>query len=138
MKEDRAVKPNGITFTHDDIHKVVDEFYAHIQLDPQLSLAFKSVHDWPEHVRRLTHFWWIRLGGKPYMFSDYNPVPKHYFAGFNAELLQRWLQLFHITLQQHLNNEQYQLWKELSEQMGQGLSLRNELFRKQYESKSTR
>lgn len=133
MKEDKSVKPNGIVFSHDDIANVVDDFYTRVQLDPVLSVPFNSVHDWPEHVRRLTHFWWIRLGGKPYMFSDYNPVPKHYFAGFNAELLHRWLQLFHATLQHHLNNEQYELWKDLSTQMGQGLSLRNELFRREHE-----
>ncbi len=136
MNEDSVVKPNGITFTLKDITTVVDDFYGRVQRDPALSVPFQSVHDWPEHIRRLSHFWWIRLGGKPYMFSDYNPVPKHYFAGFNEELLKRWLELFHATLQQHLNSEQIALWKELSEQMGQGLSLRNEMFRKHHEGTS--
>lgn len=133
MTDQRFVNPNGIQFSHDDIFNVVDDFYTRIQHDELLSVPFKSVHDWPEHIKRLTHFWWIRLGGKPYMFSDYNPIPKHFFAGFNAVFLERWLNLFHETHRQHLNDEQCALWKDLSEQMGQGLSLRNEMFRKHYE-----
>lgn len=130
-----VVKVNGVEFTHDDLFRVVDKFYARIRLDPVLSVPFKSVADWPEHIERLTHFWWIRFGGDPYLFSHYNPVAKHFFAGFNRELLTRWLSLFHETLWSQLNENQANLWQVISERMGEALAGKNDSFRREYESK---
>ncbi|MBC7740672.1 MAG: group III truncated hemoglobin [Bdellovibrionaceae bacterium] len=124
---------NGVTFEHVDIFNVVNDFYYRIQQDPILQVPFYSVHDWPEHVERITHFWWIRFGGKPYLFSDYNPVAKHFFAGFNGELLARWLSIFKDTLNTHLKPEQAELWKNISERMGESLTIKNEMFRREYE-----
>ncbi len=124
---------NGVSFTHGDIYNVVDDFYTRIQGDVMLKVPFQSVHDWPEHIQRLTHFWWIRFGGKPYMFAEYNPVLKHFFAGFDGLFLSRWLQLFYETLCSHLNPDQIQLWKMVTERMGQSLSIRNEHFKEYYE-----
>ncbi|MCO5113923.1 MAG: group III truncated hemoglobin [Bdellovibrionaceae bacterium] len=122
----------GVAFTHLEIFQVIDDFYTRIQQDPILSVPFQSVHDWPHHIERLTHFWWIRFGGKPYLFSDYNPVLKHFFAGFNDMLLQRWLGLFHATIDEHLDPEQAELWKNVSSRMGQALSMKNEMYKQQH------
>jgi len=130
---EERISVNGIEFTHADIARVVDTFYYRVQKDPLLQVPFQSVHDWPEHIARLTHFWWIKFGGKPYMFSQYNPVVKHFFAGFNEELLARWLMLFHQVLQEQLSPEQAELWALVSKRMGQGLSVKNELFRRAQE-----
>ncbi|MBX2996827.1 MAG: group III truncated hemoglobin [Bdellovibrionaceae bacterium] len=132
---EKTVNVNGVEFAHDDIFRVVDDFYTRIQRDPILQVPFRSVGDWPEHIQKLTHFWWVRFGGKPYLFNHYNPVAKHFFAGFNHELLTRWLFIFHDTLQMHLTPEQVGLWKLISAQMGKGLSVKNELFRREYESR---
>lgn len=131
---DYSVIVNGVSYTHDDISFVVDDFYTRIQNDAILSVPFKSVADWPEHIERLTHFWWVRFGGKPYLFNYYNPVAKHFFAGFNRDLLQRWLVLFHETLKNRLTGDQADLWKAISERMGEALAAKNELFRREYES----
>lgn len=120
---------NKISFSHQDIFNVVDSFYFQIQQDPTLSIPFASVHDWPEHVDRLTHFWWIRFGGKPYLFSEYNPVPKHFFAGFNVELLTRWLEIFHHVLKEKLTDQQAHIWANIAVKMGQVLTTKNEFFR---------
>src|SRR5437868_5191673 len=96
-----SVHVKGVLFSHKDLFNVVDDFYTRIQLDPVLQVPFKSVVDWPEHISRLTHFWWVQFGGKPYLFNHYNPVAKHFFAGFNQELLERWLGIFNETLQAH-------------------------------------
>lgn len=125
----KTVTVNGVVFTHQDIYNVVEAFYTRVQHDPILSVPFRSVHDWPDHIKRLTHFWWIKFGGKPYMFSQYNPVLKHYYAGFNAELLERWLTLFHETLREKLSDDQYQLWALISRRMGQGLNMKNEMLK---------
>jgi len=124
-----TVTVNGVVFSHKDIHTVVATFYARVQKDPLLSVPFQSVHDWPDHIKRLTHFWWIKFGGKPYMFNQYNPVLKHFYAGFNAELLERWLSLFHGVLQEKLNEEQCRLWTLISQRMGYGLHMKNEMLK---------
>ncbi len=120
---------NNVEFSHADIFNVVDTFYALVPQDPDLKTPFQSVHDWPEHIDRLTHFWWTRFGGEAYMFAEYNPVGKHYYAGFTPELLKIWLGLFHKVLNEKLKPEQAQLWKLISEQMGKGLSAKNEMMK---------
>lgn len=134
-QDNDTIDVNGVAFAHKDIFNVVDDFYARVQKDPLLKVPFGSVEDWPEHIQRLTHFWWIKLGGKPYLFTYYNPVAKHFHAGFNRELLTRWLALFHETLRTHLTPAQAALWTSLSERMGEGLSLKNEMMKSEYEKR---
>jgi hemoglobin len=130
----REISVNGIAFSHEDIRKVVDDFYTRVSKDPLLSVPFSSVHDWPAHIARMTHFWWMRFGGRPYIETRYNPVEKHFFAGFNADYLRRWLSLFHETLAADLSDDQIKLWSLLTERMGRALSVKNELYRDEYES----
>lgn len=127
-----SVALNGVIFTHKDIFSVVDDFYTRIQKDPQLQIPFGSVHDWPEHIQRLTHFWWTRFGGTPYLDTQYNPPAKHYFAGFNEELLKQWLKLFGETLKDHLSAAQIEIWQLVTERMGQGLSAKNDYLVRTY------
>lgn len=127
-----SIVVGGVKFTHGDIESVVEAFYYQVQFDPDLSIPFQSVHDWPEHIKRLTHFWWIRFGGKPYMFTHYNPVAKHYYAGFNDALLERWLALFRQTLDSKLTEEQARLWATITERMGESLSIRNEELKQEH------
>lgn len=131
---EETVDVNGVPFTHRDLFRVVDDFYTRIQRDPILQIPFSSVHDWPEHIERLTHFWWIRFGGAPYLFSQYNPVAKHFFAGFSRDLLTRWLSIFHATLKEHLAPEQAALWTSISARMGEALLMKNDSFRRHYEA----
>lgn len=136
--ENDQISINGVNFSHRDIHKVVDAFYSEIPHHPTLNVPFQSVHDWPEHIERLTHFWWIRFGGAPYLFSEYNPVPKHYFAGFNDQLLADWLKLFDKTLRTHLSPAQATMWLRIAAKIGQVLDAKNEMFRKHLESNASR
>lgn len=126
---------NKVNFTHQDIFSVVDDFYSRIQKDPILKVPFETVEDWPEHVKRLTHFWWIKFGGRPYMKAEYNPPQKHFLAGFNEQLLSRWLSIFHDTLQTHLTLEQSELWKQISNRMGDALTMKNEILKEQFNIK---
>jgi hemoglobin len=130
-----SVTVNGIHLTHQDIYNVVNDFYTRVPLDPLLKVPFGSVADWPEHIDRLTQFWWTRFGGRSYMFSEYNPALKHFFAGFNRELLTRWLAIFHDTLEKHLTTEQAALWKGVSERMGEGLAIKNDYLKAEFEKR---
>lgn len=123
-----TVQVNGVAFTHGDLLRVVDAFYAQVAVDPVLAVPFASVQDWPAHIARLTHFWWIRFGGRAYLSASYNPVIKHAEAGFTDELLQRWLMLFHTTVRAQLTPEQAELWIRISTSMGSALSAQNDQY----------
>ncbi|MCB0413388.1 MAG: group III truncated hemoglobin [Bdellovibrionales bacterium] len=129
--KDSSVTVLGVKFGHSDIHSVVDAFYKEVAGHIRLKVPFKSVQDWPEHIDRMTQFWWVSFGGKAYMFSQYSPVWKHYGAGFNQEYLDDWLKLFHKTLKEHLNIEQMMAWKKISERMGKNLLVSNEMIKAQ-------
>jgi hypothetical protein len=70
----------------------------------------------------------------PYRFSEYNPVVKHFFAGFNRELLARWISIFEDTLKTHLQAEQCQLWSMLVHRMGNALAAKNEYYAMEYQA----
>jgi len=136
MNKENLIKPkptdfvvlNDIQFTHADIFNVVDLFYKQVAQDSMLKVPFASVKNWPEHIERLTHFWWARFGGQPYLDVSYNPIQKHFEAGFNKDFLDHWLGLFHTTLQQCLAADQCDLWKNISIRMGESLHFRNEMM----------
>ena len=122
------VEIKAIRFTFEDIFKVVDAFYHEVPKDSLLSKPFNSVKDWPHHIERLTHFWWTRFGGMAYQEGFYDPVGKHFAAGFNEEFLQRWLSLFREILDQKLSPSQAELWSSITESMGQALSRNNQIM----------
>jgi len=119
-----------VIFTHKGIFTVVDKFYGKIQKDEVLSVPFSSVEDWPYHIRRLTNFWWIKFGGQPYMFSHYSPIPKHFYSGFNQNLLNRWLSLFAETLTENLSEKQLKVWSSMTQKIGKHLLKMNDLYGK--------
>lgn len=116
----------------EDINRVVSSFYKQVEKDPLLRVPFQTVNDWPHHIERLTHFWWIRFGGKPYMDVSYDPVGKHFETGFNEHFLERWLEIFKSTLFKELNKDQAELWYEFAQSMGVALTRNNELMLKKY------
>ena len=100
-----------------------------VQRDPMLSVPFSSVQNWSFHIERLTNFWWWRLGGEPYLTEHYNPIMKHFHAGFNADFLKHWLELFDSALGKNLSDEQQATWKELADQMGEMLLKQDKAMR---------
>jgi hemoglobin len=128
-----SVSLNGTVFSYGEMRRVVDTFYRLVARDPVLQVPFQTVKDWPEHIERMTHFWWTKFGGAPYLRYQYDPVSKHFAAGFNRAFLSRWLTLFHETLHLCLSQEQFELWALIAERMGQGLSYKNELYRQAHE-----
>lgn len=127
-----------VTFTYRDIERVVDAFYKKVETDPLLQVPFSSVESWPEHIEKLTHFWWLRSGGKPYMNYRYNPPLKHFERGFSRTFLARWLELFQQTMKEYLNEDQVLVWASMSERMGESLAVRNEILVQVYGDPSNR
>ena len=134
---EESVYFNKVEFSHEQISAVVDSFYRKVQEDEVLKEPFRSVQEWPKHIERLTHFWWSRFGGAPYMDAIYDPMGKHYEAGLDEAFLSRWLGLFHETLGEHLSPEQVHAWTKLAERMGAGLLAGNEALRKKWAGPSS-
>lgn len=129
-KPDDLVLFEGVEFYFADIFRVVDQFYKQVAVDPDLKYPFQNVKDWPEHIDHLTHFWWMRLGGKPYLDISYQPVQKHAMSGFNRDLLKVWLNLFYKTLNAQLNQHQTEIWIELARRIGGFLAAKNDIYSK--------
>lgn len=125
----KNLEVSSVTFSHGDIEKVVERFYAKVAVDPVLGVPFASVKDWPHHIERLTHFWWVKFGGEPYIDTMYDPVTKHFEAGFNQTFLERWLTMFRETAQETLTPEQSEIWCKVTERMGHALTMKNEMYK---------
>jgi hemoglobin len=110
----------------DAVISVVDEFYNQIQTHPTLAAPFSAVHDWPGHKEKIGDFWWVVLGGKPQAPYKYDPVGKHFAAGFNSNLLEDWKQLFKGALDSHLDQELANKWFSRVQMIGENLLSQNE------------
>jgi len=114
--------------THDEIglariRRVVDDFYDRIQRHPKLAVPFGIVEDWPSHKARLTHFWWLSLGGEAYAPYAYRVGAKHATVGISNELIDEWLTLFRVTLDEHLPKALADAWFQRASRMGDSLRM---------------
>lgn len=84
-----------------DIVLLVDTFYGKVRQDELLSPIFNAVikNKWPEHLAKMYRFWGSVLlseksyRGNPFMPHSILPIEKKHF--------DRWLKLFHQTLQEN-------------------------------------
>ena len=87
-----------------DIDVLVRSFYRYAAMDELLGPIFASAGvDWPSHIETLTDFWaWQLLGERGY---DANPLrahePVHARTPFRQEHYDRWIELFHSTIDEH-------------------------------------
>lgn len=105
------------------IAAVVDDFYDRIQAHPSLAEPFRRVSDWPEHKARLTHFWWVSLGGEAYRDEQYRVGPAHVGLGVDEALVDEWLALFAATLADHLEPELARAWMSRAQSMGRSIRM---------------
>ena len=84
----------------EDVRLLLDIFYAKVKQDPLLGPVFKSriptETDWPAHMDILYQFWESVLFGATAFRG--NPFPKHIGLGINATHFDRWIELFHTTI----------------------------------------
>lgn len=86
------------------VEKMVREFYAVVLKDELLSPFFtKALGDdlkngkWHEHLNTLANFWMMMMEGEKNYWGD--PFPPHAFLGpLSPETFERWLELFHATV----------------------------------------
>jgi len=92
MTENRAIDAALIS-------DLVDQFYAHIRLDPMLGPIFNAEigDEWDAHLDKLKSFWRsVMLQEGSY---SGRPMPVHMkLKGLTPEHFQRWLGLFRQTI----------------------------------------
>ena len=89
--------------TEPDLARLVDSFYARIRQDAELGPLFnQAIHDWPEHLGKLTAFWssvMLTTGG--YKGSPMAAHMRHAGA-IEPEMFDRWLALWGETARAEL------------------------------------
>ena len=84
--------------TEADVRLLVDTFYAKVNQDALLDPVFNGfAHvDWSRHLPNMYDFWsGLLLGTSRY---SGRPFPKHVPLPIDATHFQRWVALFHLTV----------------------------------------
>lgn len=91
--------------TLDDVRLLVNEFYGLVRTDELLGPVFNEVIQdrWPVHLEKMYRFWQtILLEEHTY---EGRPFPPHAPLPVDQTHFDRWLQLFHRTLDLHFSGE---------------------------------
>jgi len=100
----------------DDIKIFVDDFYYKVQQDEFIGPIFNNViQDWPVHLNKMYQFWNAALFGVPGFKG--NPFAKHAPLPIHREHFDRWLVLFHQTIDHFFTGEVAEDCKKRSELM---------------------
>jgi hemoglobin len=102
MRESRRAEPDRDLDDPEEIAEMVRRFYADVAQDDLLGPLFNDVAqvDWSEHLPKLTAFWCRALLGRPgYVGNPFQAHARiHERQNFTAAHFERWLSLFHETL----------------------------------------
>lgn len=103
MRDAQRPAPTGDLDSPGEIAEMVRRFYQDVAQDDLLGPMFNDVAqvDWSEHLPKLTAFWCRALLGLPGYMG--NPMRAHALihqqSSFTAAHFQRWLSLFHETVE---------------------------------------
>jgi len=110
--------------TEADIKLLVDRFYARVQADPLLAAVFIDfAHvDFSHHLPQLYDYWsGILLGTSRYRGF---PMRKHFPLPIGLAHFERWLALFHGTVDAHFAGPTAALAKQQALHVGRGFATR--------------
>jgi hemoglobin len=103
MRDVQRPAPTRDLDTPEEITEMVRRFYADVAQDELLGPVFNDVArvDWSEHLPKLTDFWCRALLDLPgYVGNPFRAHAQvHEKRAFTAEHFERWLSLFHETLE---------------------------------------
>ena len=88
--------------TRADIEKLVDDFYAKVTKDPMIGPIFIPIMSsgrWSHHVKRIYDFWHSSLLEEPVYKGD--PFTPHRHMPLEKRHFDRWIELFHQTIDAH-------------------------------------
>ena len=77
------------------LERLVRAFYARARRDPEIGAKFDGVHNWEDHIGRITTFW----SSVALMTGRYHgqPLPPHVKLDLHGPHFRRWLVLFEET-----------------------------------------
>lgn len=108
----------------EDVRLLVDGFYAAIKEDSLLRPIFTDVAqvDWERHLPKMYAFWNALLLGIP----GYNgsPFAPHQKLPVNREHFQRWVALFHATVDRNFIGARAKQAKDTASSMAHTFALR--------------
>lgn len=112
-----------------DIVFLVDNFYANVREDELLSPIFNAAikDKWPEHLAKMYRFWeTVLLYEKSYRG---NPFMPHSVLTIDHTHFERWLALFHDTLDTHFTGTLAEEAKWRSNKMAEMFQMKLEYFK---------
>jgi len=101
--------------TKADIKLLVDTFYKAVLKDEVLAPFFRHLN-FVEHLPKMIHFWSFVLLDEPGYTT--NVTEKHAGMKLNKALFDRWVNLFHTTVDQLFEGEKAQMAKERATVLG--------------------
>ncbi len=104
--------------TAEDIQFMVNNFYDKVQKDELLGPIFENVvkGNWEPHLQKMCGFWeTIVLNVRKYRCS---PFQQHIPLPIEEKHFERWLTLFHATIDANFEGEKADEIKSRSSQMG--------------------
>jgi hemoglobin len=89
----------------DDVKQLVDRFYGKVREDATLADIFNErIGDrWPEHLEKMYRFWQTVLLEEHTYFGS--PFPPHANLPVEGMHFEKWLQLFHATVDELFTGE---------------------------------
>ena len=113
----------------DQIKLLVDSFYAKVRKDELLGPIFEKVIEdrWPEHLEKMYRFWQtILLEEHTYFGSPFGPHAK---LPLSKEHFDRWISLFHQTVDELLTGEKAEDAKWRASKMAELFNSKIEYYR---------
>ena len=116
--------------TEDDIHRLVDEFYARVRADPLLGPVFGgAIADWPHHLAKLQDFWSsVMLTSGRYKGQPMQAHVRHEPA-MTGEAFARWLALWRQTTDDLLSPEAAMAFQDKAGRIAESLQLGVQFYR---------
>jgi hemoglobin len=110
--------------TEAQLERLVGAFYAKVRADDELGALFEgAVHDWPEHLGKLTAFWSsVMLTTGRYKGSPMAAHLRHAHA-IEPAMFDRWLALWAETARENLSQQDADLIRVKAERIAESLKL---------------
>ena len=110
--------------TEVQLERLVGAFYAKVRADAELGALFEgAVHDWPEHLGKLTAFWSsVMLTTGRYKGSPMAAHLRHVHA-IEPAMFDRWLALWAETARENLSQQDADLIRVKAERIAESLKL---------------
>jgi hemoglobin len=113
----------------EDIKQMVDTFYGKVREDGTLGPIFNErIQDrWPEHLEKMYRFWQTILLEEHTYFGA--PFPPHAKLPVGQQHFEKWLQLFHQTVDELFTGEKAEEAKWRGKKMAQIFQVKIEMNR---------